>query len=82
LNPENCVFGVPKGKLLGFMVSDCGMEANQETIEAIQRMGPIQNLKGVLRLVGCVAALKCFVSRLGEKGMPLYKLLRKNDHFT
>lgn len=45
-------------------------------------MGPIQNLKRVQRLVGCVAALSWFVSRLEEKGMPLYKLLRKSGFFT
>jgi hypothetical protein len=28
LNPEKCVFEVPKGNLLGFMVSDRGIEAN------------------------------------------------------
>ena len=28
LNPEKCVFGVPKGKLLGYIVSERGIEAN------------------------------------------------------
>ena len=28
LNPEKCVFGVPSGKLLGFLVSHRGIEAN------------------------------------------------------
>ena len=28
LNPEKCVFGVPKGKLLGYIVSEHGIEAN------------------------------------------------------
>ena len=28
LNPEKCVFGVPSGKLLGFLVSQRGIEAN------------------------------------------------------
>ena len=28
LNPEKCVFGVPAGKLLGFIVSGRGIEAN------------------------------------------------------
>lgn len=28
LNPEKCVFGVPLGKLLGFLVSHRGIEAN------------------------------------------------------
>lgn len=34
------------------------------------------------RLVGCDAALNRFVSRLGEKGMLLYKILRKSGHFS
>ena len=28
LNPEKCVFGVPAGKLLGFIISNRGIEAN------------------------------------------------------
>src|SRR5579859_1621182 len=81
LNPEKCVFGVPKGKLLGFVISEHGIEANKEKISAIISMGPISNLKGVQRLTGCLAALSRFISRLGEQGMPLYKLLKKFDRF-
>ena len=47
LNPEKCIFGVPRGMLLGFIISECGIEANLEKISAITRMGPIQNIKGV-----------------------------------
>ncbi len=32
LNRENCVFGVPAGKLLGFIVSNRGIEANPAKI--------------------------------------------------
>ena len=74
LNPEKCVFGVPKGKLLGYIVSECG-------IEAISNMAPICNVKGVQRLTSCLAALSRFISWLGERGMPLYKLLKKADAF-
>jgi hypothetical protein len=38
LNPEKCVFGVPAGKLLGFIVNHQGIEANLKKIEAIMRM--------------------------------------------
>jgi hypothetical protein len=38
LNLEKCVFGVPVGKLLGFIVSHQGIEVNSEKIEAIMRM--------------------------------------------
>ena len=45
-------------------------------------MGPISNIKGVQRLTSCLAALSRFLSRLGEWGMPLYKLLKKMDAFV
>jgi hypothetical protein len=82
LNPEKCVFGVPRGMLLGFIVSKRGIEANPEKIAAITNMGPIKDLKGVQRVMGCLAALSRFISRLGEKGLPLYRLLRKAERFT
>ena len=48
---------------------------------AISIMGPIRNIKGVQRLTNCLAALSWFISQLGERGMPLYKLLKKTDTF-
>nr|CAB3504979.1 unnamed protein product [Digitaria exilis] len=82
LNPEKCVFGVPRGMLLGFIVSERGIEPNPEKVTAIQQMEPIRDLKGVQRVMGCLASLSRFISRLGEKGLPLYRLLRKSEHFT
>jgi hypothetical protein len=68
--------------LLGFIVSKRGIKANPEKIAAIANMGPIKDLKGVQRVMGCLAALSRFISRLGEKGLPLYRLLRKTERFT
>jgi hypothetical protein len=81
LNPEKCVFGVPWGMLLGYIVSQRGIEANPEKVAALERMGPIRDLKGVQRVLGCLAALIRFISRLGEKGLPLYRLLKKHERF-
>jgi len=36
LNPKKCVFGVPRGMLLGFIVSQRGIEANPDKINAIK----------------------------------------------
>ena len=47
LNPEKCVFGVPRGMLLGFIVSQRGIEPNPEKVSAITRVEPIRDLKGV-----------------------------------
>jgi hypothetical protein len=67
--------------LLGFIVSHRGIEANLEKIEAIMRMEAPRSQKKVQRLTGCMAALSRFISRLGEKGLPFYKLLKKVDKF-
>jgi hypothetical protein len=45
-------------------------------------MGPIRDLKGVQRVTGCLAALSRFISRLGKKALPLYRLLKKLEHFS
>src|SRR5919201_364789 len=82
LNPEKCVFGVPRGMLLGYIVSQRGIEANTEKVAAIMRMGPIRDLKGVQKVTGCLAALSRFIARLGEKALPLYRLLKKSEHFA
>jgi ribonuclease HI len=68
--------------LLGFIVSERGIEANSEKITAITNMGPIKDLKGAQRVMGCLAALSRFISRLGERDLPLYRLLRKTERFT
>jgi hypothetical protein len=82
LNPEKCVFGVPRGMLLGFIVSECGIEANPEKISAITKMGPIRDLKDIQKITGCLAALSHFISCLGEKELPVYHLLKKSKHFS
>jgi hypothetical protein len=82
LNPEKCVFGMPWGMLLGYIVSQRGIEANPEKVVALEQMGPIRDLKGVQRVLGCLAALSRFISRLGEKGLPLYRLLKKHERFS
>jgi hypothetical protein len=75
------VFGVSSGKLLGYMVSSQGIDANPKKVEAIEQLQPPQTRKEIQKLVGMMAALSWFISRLGEHGMPFYKLLCKADGF-
>nr|CAE02225.2 OSJNBb0015C06.3 [Oryza sativa Japonica Group] len=81
LNPEKCIFGVSSGKLLGFMVSHRGIQANPEKINAILNMKPPSSQKDIQKLTGCMVALSRFISRLGERGMRFFKLLKKTDNF-
>jgi hypothetical protein len=81
LNQTKCVFGVPSGKLLGFIISNRGIEANPVKISAITDMGAPAIVKDVQKLTGCMAALNRFISRLGERGLPFFKLLKCQDKF-
>jgi hypothetical protein len=82
LNPEKCVFGVPSGKLLGFMVSHRGIKANPIKVDAIHKMKRPTGKKDVMKLTSMMAALGRFIGKLGEKGLPFFKLLKKVDKFV
>jgi hypothetical protein len=82
LNPNKCVFGVPSGKLLGFIINHPGIKANPEKISAITKMKAPTCIKDVQKLTGCMAALNRFISKLGERGLPFFKLLKHQEKFV
>jgi ribonuclease HI len=82
LNPDKCVFGVSAGKLLGFLVSHRGIEANLEKIKAIEAMRPPTCIKDVQKLTGSLTTLSRFISRLAERALPFFRLLRKSGPFS
>jgi hypothetical protein len=81
LNPNKCVFSVPSGKLLGFIISHRGIEANPEKISTITKMKAPTCIKDVQKLTGCMAALNRFISKFGERGLPFFKLLKHQEKF-
>jgi hypothetical protein len=70
------------GKLLGFLVSHRGIEANPDKVRAIEAMRPPARLKDVQRLTGSLAALSRFISRLAERALPFFKLMRGSGPFA
>jgi hypothetical protein len=75
LNPKKCVFGVSLEKLLGYMISTRGIDANPTKVEAIEKLQPPKTRREIQKLLGMMAALSQFIFELGECGMPFYKLL-------
>ena len=63
LNLSKCAFGVSSEKFLRFMVSQKGIEANLDKIQAILNMEPPRNIKEVQSLTERVAALNRYVSK-------------------
>jgi hypothetical protein len=66
LNPKKCVFGMSSGKLLGYMVSSRGIDANPKKVEAIKKLQPPRTRREIQKLADMMAALSLFISKLGE----------------
>ncbi|KAI5351002.1 hypothetical protein L3X38_003893 [Prunus dulcis] len=76
LNPTKCAFGVASGKFLGFMISQRGIEANPEKIQAILDMTIPKTVKDIQSLTGRVAALTRFISTATDRCAPFFKALK------
>ncbi|KAL2246834.1 UNVERIFIED_CONTAM: Retrovirus-related Pol polyprotein from transposon [Sesamum indicum] len=82
LNPSKCTFGVGGGKFLGYMVSERGIEANPEKIEAILNLKSPTSIKEVQKLTGRIASLNRFISRSADRNLHFFKILRKVKGFN
>ncbi|XP_074559159.1 uncharacterized protein LOC141815103 [Curcuma longa] len=82
LNPSKCLFGVRVGKFLGYIVTEEGIEANPEKVQALAQMSPPRNLREAQKLMGRINALSRFISRSAERSLPFFKVLKKAQKFS
>jgi hypothetical protein len=64
------------------MVGHRGIEANPAKVDAIRKMANPSNKKDAMKLTDMMAALGRFISKLGEKGLPFFKLFKKAEKFV
>jgi hypothetical protein len=64
------------------MVGHRGIEVNSAKVDAIRNMAKTSNKKDVMKLTRMMVALSRFISKLSEKGLPFFKLLKKADKFV
>ena len=79
LNPNKCTFGVRSGKLLGFIVSQRGIEVDPDKVRAIREMPAPQTEKQVRGFLGRLNYISRFISHMTTTCGPIFKLLRKNQ---
>jgi hypothetical protein len=82
LNLEKCVFGVRQGKILGYLVSHRGIEANPTKIQAIINMTAPQSARDVQQLTVRLFALNRFISKSTERSLPFLKTLHGAKDFA
>ncbi|KAA3458454.1 gag/pol polyprotein [Gossypium australe] len=79
LNPTKCTFGARSGKLLGFVVSEKGIEVDSDKVKAIQDLPPPRTQKEVRGFLGRPNYIARFISQLTEKCDPIFRLLKKHN---
>jgi hypothetical protein len=67
---------------LGNVVSYDGICPNPTKAKSVLDMQPPKNVKDIQKLTGCMDALSRFISWLGEKGLPFFKLLKASEKFV
>ena len=82
LNPQKCAFGVTAGKLLGFLVSDRGIEVYPSKIKAILEMPPPKSEKEITGFLGQLQYISRFIAKLTSTDEIIFKLLRKNERYA
>ena len=79
LNPKKCTFGVTSGKLLGYMISERGIEVDPDKIKAILDMSPPQTETMIRGFLGRLQYISRFIVRLTDICEPIFRLLRKKQ---
>ena len=80
LNPEKCVFDMPTGKILGFIISNRGIKANPAKIQALSQLATptdLKQIKKINRMCGCLKPLYLPTRRKG-----ITSLSRSSAHRT
>ncbi|GAU50278.1 hypothetical protein TSUD_409140 [Trifolium subterraneum] len=85
LNPNKCTFGVRSGKLLGFIVSQKGIELDPDKVRAIREMPVPQTEKQVRGFLGRLNYISRFISHMtatGEMSLIFQAITSKLEDFN
>jgi hypothetical protein len=81
MNLANCVFRVSSRKLVGFIMSNRGIELNLAKAKAIRDMPPLRNVREVRGLIRRLQFISLFISQHTKKCQPFYGLLKVGKEF-
>ena len=79
LNSNKCTFGVRSGRLLGFIVSQKGIEVDPDKVKAIREMPAPKTEKQVRGFLGRLNYISRFISHLTATCEPIFKLMKKDQ---
>ena len=79
LNPKKCTFGVTSRKLLGYMISERGIEADPDKIRTNLDMPAPRTERKIRGFLGRLQYISRFIARLTNIYESIFRLLRKSQ---
>ncbi|KAJ0948645.1 putative nucleotidyltransferase, Ribonuclease H [Helianthus annuus] len=67
LNPKMCSFGLEEGNFLGLWITQSGIQAHLDKVQAIITMQPSKTVKEIQSLNGKLVALHRFISKDADR---------------
>ena len=82
LNWEKCHFMVNQGIILGYVVSNKGIEVDKAKVELISKLPTPTNVKVVRQFLSHAGFYRRFIKDFSKIAKPLYELLEKDTKFA
>jgi len=81
LHPGKCVIAQPQVKYLGYVLSEEGVFASSDKVDAVRNYPTPRNAKEVRAFLGLASFYRRLVAKFAETAKPLTKLTRKRQEF-
>jgi hypothetical protein len=82
LNWKKCYFMVNEGIVLGYKISERGIEVDRAKVEAIEKMPSPRDVKGIRSILGHASFYRRFIKDFSKISKPLTNLLQTNVPFV
>ena len=81
LNREKCEFRKTKISYCGHVITNEGLQPDEEKVRAVKTMKKPENVKELMTFLGFINYLGKFIQNLSDKTAPLRKLLENDIHW-
>ena len=82
LNPDKCIFYVPSGVILDYIICQGGKFPDPKKIEALVNIPPPKNVKAIQTFNGLAQFNRCFIKDYASIMEPITRLTRKGEVLT
>jgi hypothetical protein len=82
LNWEKCHFMVNEGIVLGYKISERGIEVDKAKVDAIEKMPCPKDIKGIRSFLGHAGFYRRFIKDFSKISRPLTNILQKDVPFV